>query len=90
MRYDEMLRIYPDIEQLFSNVSRLVHDDKCGASMAGAWAARWISGNIDKKHRTAVEQKIQRFIKAICADDIKRGALPCDTQAIYIAGWKRN
>ncbi len=72
MRYDEMQRIYPNIEELFAGVAELIHDDKVSLLMTAEWARRWIARNIGPIHKLSVSDLVCRFIIAICGDDKDR------------------
>lgn len=90
MRYDDMLRIYPDIESLFSGISELVHENDVGSAMAAGWANRWISRYIAKEHQQDVTDKARQFIAAICCEDTAKGFKPCDIQESFANAPRRN
>lgn len=90
MRYDDMKRLYPDIDQLFAGMSDLIHEYGVDPAMAFGWAQRWISRFVAKEHRQDVADKAQQFIGAIRKSDAVRGVLPCDIQESFMSGQSRS
>lgn len=90
MRYYDILRIYPDIESLFSGMSELIHEDNVTADMAAGWAERWISRYVAKEHQPGVADKARQFIAAICYEYTAGGIKLCNIQESFINMPSRN
>lgn len=64
MRYDDMLQLYPHIEELFAAVADQIH-----AGVAPAQAAALIAIRVDKEigqpHRNAVRDKLMEWAKVV-------------------------
>lgn len=64
MRYDEMQRIYPQIEELFAQVAEQI---RAGQTAAGVkqLLGLCVGAEIHKRHQQAVTSKLARFAQLV-------------------------
>ncbi len=64
MRYHELRDLYPEIDEMLSQVSYYAHGS-AGPELAFGWAERWIARYVAPEHREAFTEKVQQLIVAI-------------------------